>query len=111
MADLISQANRLNDVEINNNAPVSSQTMRRVGSDINYLLDYLGIDNGDTIGGPVTGLNVFSPIQTLTFSRTFTAADIGIDQRPRYRANRITNRTLRFTRERIASNRFVNLFI
>lgn len=78
MADLPSIANRLNDVEINNNAPVSSQTFRRVGSDINYLLDYLGIDNGDTIGGPISGLNVFSPVQSFTYTKTFTAADNGI---------------------------------
>lgn len=77
MANLTSIAQRLNDVEINNNAPVSSQTQRRVGSDINYLLDYLGIINGATIGGPITGLNVFSPVQSVSYSATYTNAGLG----------------------------------
>lgn len=78
MADLVSLAQRLNDVEINNDAPVSSQTFRRVGSDINFLLDYLGIDNGDTLGGPTTGLNVFSAVQSFSYSYTFTSADFNV---------------------------------
>ena len=79
MADLVSIAQRLNDVEINNNAPVSSQTFRRVGSDINYLLDYLGVTNGATIGGPVTGLNVFSPVQSVSYSLTLTNTNRNTD--------------------------------
>lgn len=78
MADLVSLAQRLNDVEIDNNAPVSSQTFRRMGSDINYLLDYLGIDNGETLAGALAGLNVFSAPESFSYSYTFTNTDVGV---------------------------------
>lgn len=46
MADLSPFADRLNDVEINNNAPVTSTLMRRLGQNINFLLDLLNITDG-----------------------------------------------------------------
>lgn len=48
MANLTSQANRLTDVEINNNKPVTSQVFRRLGSSVNFLLDTVGATNGAT---------------------------------------------------------------
>lgn len=77
MADLPSIAQRLNDIEINNNAPVSSQTFRRKGSTINYILDFLGINNGSTLSGPNSGLNIFSAPQSFSYSFTFTNANAG----------------------------------
>lgn len=55
MADLVSLANRLNDVEINQNQPVTTTTMQRIGSSINALLDFLGISNGTNTGGGTSG--------------------------------------------------------
>jgi hypothetical protein len=78
VANLTSLAQRLNDVEIDNNAPVSSQTFRRIGSDINYMLDYLGIDDGEALAGALTGLNVFSAPETFSYSYTFTNTDVGV---------------------------------
>jgi hypothetical protein len=80
MANLTSQANRLNDIEINNNKPVTGQVFRRIGSNVNYLLDYLGITNGASLAGPSTGLNVFSPVQNFSYNYTFNAGDIGVDR-------------------------------
>lgn len=74
MADLSSQANRLNDVEINNNKPVSSGVFRRIGSNINYLLDYLGVSNGATTAGPSSGVNVFTPAQAISYSLTLNGS-------------------------------------
>lgn len=72
MANLTSIAQRLNDVEINNNAPVSSQTNRRIGSSINYLLDLLNITDG-TSGGSSGALGDLAlPAQTLSFSVSIT---------------------------------------
>lgn len=48
MADLPSIANRLNDIEISANAPLTESLLRKIGSDINLLLDFLGINNGET---------------------------------------------------------------
>lgn len=78
MADLVSIAQRLNDVEINNNAPVSSQTFRRVGSDINYLLDLVGANNGDT--NPTGPLGtILRDVATVTYSYTVLNSPIGVD--------------------------------
>lgn len=78
MANLPSIAQRLNDVEINNNAPVSSQTMRRVGSDINYLLDLVGANNGDT--NPTGPLGtILQPTQNISFSTTIVSAQNNTD--------------------------------
>lgn len=71
MANLPSIAQRLNDVEINNNAPVSSQTFRRSGSSVNYLLDLVGATNGDT--NPTGPLGtILRPVATISYSTTFT---------------------------------------
>jgi hypothetical protein len=78
MANLPSLAQRLNDIEINNNAPVSSQTNRRIGSDVNFLLDYLNVTDGQSVAGPSAGLNIFSPVQTISYSYTFSDADVNI---------------------------------
>lgn len=48
MADLPTEAQRLNDTEISNNAPVTTTLFQRIGSNINFLLDFLGISNGET---------------------------------------------------------------
>lgn len=48
MADLLSIANRLNDIEIQNDAILSTTLNRRVGQNINYILDRLGVANGTT---------------------------------------------------------------
>ena len=48
MADLPIAANRMNDVEITGNAPVTQNVMQKIGSNLNYLLQYLNISNGAT---------------------------------------------------------------
>jgi hypothetical protein len=48
MADLPILADRVNDIEVAANAPVTETLMRRFGSNINYLLDFLGITDGST---------------------------------------------------------------
>ena len=69
MADLPTIAQRLNDVEINNNAPVTSQTNRRIGSSINFLLDFLGVANGETTAAGALG-KVGEAKQTITWAVT-----------------------------------------
>lgn len=51
MADLSPLADRMNDVEISPNAPLTETLLRRVGSNINYLLDFLGVTDGSTSPG------------------------------------------------------------
>jgi len=48
MADLTPFADRMNDVEIQANAGLSETLMRRLGSNINFLLDFLGVSDGAT---------------------------------------------------------------
>ena len=48
MADLPSQANRMNDIEITANAAATESVFRRIGSNLNFLLDFLGVSNGST---------------------------------------------------------------
>jgi len=48
MADLPTVADRLNDTEITANAPLTETLMRRIGSNINFLLDFLGVSDGAT---------------------------------------------------------------
>lgn len=48
MADLPNFADRMNDVEIAANAPLTETLMRKYGSNINLLLDFLGIADGTT---------------------------------------------------------------
>jgi hypothetical protein len=78
MPNLISQANRLNDFEINNNKPITSGLLRRFGSSVNFLLDLVGANDGDTATSGDLSL-ILRPPEVITFSKTFTAADIGID--------------------------------
>lgn len=78
MANLPGIAQRLNDVEINNNKPVSSQTNRRVGSSVNYLLDHLNIANAATSSGPTSALTVFSPREDISYSYSFLASDFNV---------------------------------
>lgn len=75
MANLPTVGQRLNDVEINNNKPVTSQLFRRIGSNINYLLDFLSITDGSLTPGGGT-FNQFSSPQSLSYSYTFTNADL-----------------------------------
>lgn len=78
MANLTSIAQRLNDVEINNNAPVSSQTQRRVASSVNFLLDLVGaVDSATSTTGALG--TILTPTQSISFSKAFGPADIGID--------------------------------
>jgi hypothetical protein len=67
MPNLISQANRLNDVEINNNKPVTSGVFRRIGSSVNFLLDLVGANDGDTATSGPLG-TVLIPPQVISFS-------------------------------------------
>lgn len=93
MANLPTIGQRLNDVEINNNKPVASQVFRRIGSNINFLLDFLSITDGSSSPGG-GAFNQFSSPQSLTYSHTFTNADLnnpitlftfeGADDRPLY---------------------------
>lgn len=53
MADLPSIADRVNDIEVAANAPLTESLFRKKGSDINLLLDFLGITDGSTA---VTGV-------------------------------------------------------
>lgn len=48
MADLPTLADRLNDVEVSADAPLTETFFRRVGSNINFLLDFLGVTDGAT---------------------------------------------------------------
>lgn len=48
MANLPSIAQRINDIEVAANAPLTESLMRKKGSDINLLLDFLGITDGST---------------------------------------------------------------
>lgn len=48
MADLPSIANRINDIEVAANAPITETLKRREGSSNNFLLDFLGIADGST---------------------------------------------------------------
>ena len=48
MANLPTVANRLNDIEISSNGPQTESLWRRVGSNVNFLLDFLGVVNGET---------------------------------------------------------------
>lgn len=71
MPNLISQANRLNDVEINNNKPVTSGVFRRIGSSINFLLDLVGANDGDTSSGGGLG-DILQAEQTLSFTLSYS---------------------------------------
>lgn len=59
MADLPTVTDHLNDIEIAANAPLTETLMRRLGSNINYLLDFLGIADGTTDPGSAAGLSDF----------------------------------------------------
>lgn len=71
MADLPSVTDRLNDTEIAANAPLTETLMRRVGSNINFLLDFLGISDGET--SPSGDLNEFIAALTLMGTHTMDA--------------------------------------
>ena len=71
MANLTSQANRMNDVEINNNKPVSSSVFRRIGSNVNYLLDFLGVTDGAT--------STTSPLGTISQAKTTLSYSLSLD--------------------------------
>lgn len=76
MADLPIIADRLNDTEISGNAPVTETLMRRIGSNINYLLDFLGVPDGSTsatgqISDLVNAINVIDG-HTITKQGVFT---------------------------------------
>ncbi len=68
MADLPSVTDRLNDVEVAANAPLTETLMRRFGSNINFLLDFLGIADGSTT--PSGDLNEFISALTLIGGHT-----------------------------------------
>ena len=48
MADLPTLADRVNDVEVSANAPITEALHRKYGSNINFLLDFLGVTDGET---------------------------------------------------------------
>jgi len=82
MPNLISQANRLNDVEINNNKPVTSGVFRRIGSSVNFLLDLVGANDGDTATTGPLGTLLTSP-EIIFFSAnvgvSFLATNVPLD--------------------------------
>lgn len=72
MADLPSVADRLNDVEINANQPVTQTLFQRIGSNVNFLLDLLGIDDGSTISGTSQSFTDFLSALELIRNHTIT---------------------------------------
>ena len=48
MADLPNFADRMEDTEIAANAPITETLMRKFGSNINFILDFLGVTDGST---------------------------------------------------------------
>ena len=81
MADLPILADRLNDIEISSGAPITEALKRKVGSNINYLLDFLGITDGST---SVAGtLSEFSQaLETISNSSMTNIASIGTSAGP-----------------------------
>jgi hypothetical protein len=70
MALLPNLAKRLNDIEIAANAPLTESLMRKFGSNINLLLDFLGLaDDSNSASGDLSDLvNAISFIQANPFS-------------------------------------------
>lgn len=76
MADLPIIAGVMNDTEISANAPLTETLMRRIGSNINFLLEFLGINDGDTVATGqlsdlVTAINTVDA-HTITKQGTFS---------------------------------------
>lgn len=70
MADLPVLADRVNDIEVSANAPITESLHRKYGSNINYLLDFLGVSDGDTT--PSGALSDFSQALELVNSHTMS---------------------------------------
>lgn len=80
MADLSPLADRLNDTEISANAPLTESLFRRFGSNINFLLDFLGISDGATApSGALNDLsNAISTIEAHTIDLVANITTSGI---------------------------------
>ncbi len=68
MADLPTIADRINDIEVSANAPLSESVNRRYGSNINFILDFLGVSDGET--SPTGTLSDLSQAVALADSHT-----------------------------------------
>lgn len=84
MADLPTLAQRLNDIEISASAPLTETLMRRFGSNINFILDFLGVSNGASApSGDLQDLsNAISTVSghTMTLQYTSTGAGGGVSE-------------------------------
>jgi len=74
MADLPSIAQRINDIQVAANAPITESTQRTLGSDINFLLDFLGITNGETSTSGIISefISALDTIRNHTMNLEFT---------------------------------------
>lgn len=82
MALLPNLAKRLNDIEISSSAPITESLMRKFGSNVNLLLDFLGInDDSSTATGDLSDLvNALSIVSNHTMNllyNTTTTPAIG----------------------------------
>lgn len=79
MADLPTIADRLNDIEISASAPVTETLWRRFGSNINFILDFLGVSDGDTTAsGDLSDFaQALSTIRSHTLALQFTNPSTG----------------------------------
>lgn len=58
MADLPTLADRIEDTEVNANKPMTESLWRKFGSNVNFLLDFLGVSDGETSpGGSLSDLS------------------------------------------------------
>lgn len=83
MADLPNFADRVNDVEVSANAPITESLHRKYGSNINFLLDFLGISDGETspsggLSDLATAVDLISN-HTLDLQLQFTAVQPATD--------------------------------
>ncbi len=80
MADLPTVADRINDIEVSSNAPQTETLWRRIGSNINILLDAFGLADGDTsAAGDLNDLTIaLSTIRAHTMTLQFTNPGNGL---------------------------------
>lgn len=79
MANLPNQANRLNDIEVSASAPLTETLFRRLGSNINYILDFLGVSNGATSTAGALGafVSALSLVENHNMNLLYTSITTG----------------------------------
>ena len=70
LANLLPIANRMNDIEISNDAILSTTLNRRYGQNINYFMDLFGVADGDTTPTGFDEVRNFNAALTLVRNHT-----------------------------------------